>query len=147
MDYKVRPYDASDDDFVWRLHLETNQSYIDRHMNVDENNVRKAHEERVNASQGFIIESDNQPIACYFVLNKPDYYELGRFFIVAEKRGKGLGTEIIKPVLDAYATTKKPILIHVWKDNPVQEFWSKLGFVFHSFNGPFADMIYRGTSS
>ena len=143
MEYSIRSYSEQDYDFVWDLHILANQSYIDRHMNVDETIVRQRHDERINDSKGFMIEQNNQPIGCYFMLDKADCYELGRFFIVPEMQGKGLGTDIIKNILNEYAVFKKPILIHVWKDNPVQEFWKKFGFVFYKGNDPFTDMIYR----
>lgn len=123
--------------------MDTNKSYIDRHMNVDDDNIRNDHNRRLNASKGFVVKTEDKVIGCYFMMEMPDSFELGRFFLISEVQNKKLGTRLVKEILEEYKTIQKPILIHVWKDNPVRTFWEKFGFVVHEENDPFIDLIYH----
>ena len=53
-------------------------------------------------------------------------YEVGNICIVSKYRGKGIGTRILKDILEKYNNTN--IEIQYFKQNPVGNLYERLGF-------------------
>ena len=54
-------------------------------------------------------------------------YEVGNICIIPEYQGKGIGTKILKDILEQYKD--KNIHIQYFKQNPVGKLYERLGFV------------------
>ena len=71
---------------------------------------------------------DNKRIGFYQgqAVNEEIYY-IENICIIPEYQGKGIGTEILKSILEKYSD--KNIEIQYFKQNPVGNLYEKLGFV------------------
>jgi predicted acetyltransferase len=128
MEYTVRPFDKKTDyDFVWQLHIKENMPYIERHMNASLETVKGWFDSNIERQQGYILIHDGRPIGCYFLLDDMDYIKLSRFFLIGDYQGCGIGRHLV-PKIISEKPSGKDFIITVWKDNPVQNFWIKMGF-------------------
>lgn len=76
----------------------------------------------------YIIMCNNEKIGFYQgqVVNERTYY-IENICIIPEYQGKGIGTEILKSILEKYLD--KNIEIQYFKQNPVGKLYEKLGFI------------------
>lgn len=75
----------------------------------------------------YIIMFNNERIGFYQgqVVNERTYY-IENICIIPKYQGKGIGTEILKSVINEYSD--KNIEIQYFKQNPVGKLYKKLGF-------------------
>lgn len=75
----------------------------------------------------YVIQYDNKDIGFYNgeILENGNY-EVGNICIVSEYQGKGIGTKILKDILEKYNDTD--IEIQYFKQNPVGALYERLGF-------------------
>lgn len=148
MNIVLRPYTQDDYDFVWNLHIKENADYIQRHQGVGTDIARTWFDKNIANQQGTIVEQDNQPIGCYFLEETPEMIKLGRFFLLEELQGKGLGSRLLSDLMKDLLLLGKPVSIMVWADNPVMKFWLKKGFVpVSTTDYQLTNLVYKGATT
>lgn len=76
----------------------------------------------------YIVQYDNKDIGFYNDYFKENgNYEIGNICIVPEYQGKGLGTKILKDMINKYQDYN--IEIQYFKQNPVGNLYKRLGFI------------------
>jgi GNAT superfamily N-acetyltransferase len=133
MPYTTRNFNLKNDyQFVWDLHVKENMPYIERHMNVSIMETKEWFDNNIVRPGGFIVMSGDERIGCYFIYDEVDYFKLSRFFLLEAYQGQGIGRRLFNDVLSHIAGNSKPLMINVWEDNPVRDFWHKMGFAYIS---------------
>jgi len=82
-----------------------------------------------------IIEKDGQAIGRLWVDEWRDQIRLVDVALMPELRGSGIGTMLIREVLDRGARAGKPVTIHVEGFNPALRLYQRLGFQHVDTNG------------
>lgn len=82
-----------------------------------------------------IIEKDGQPIGRLWIDEWKDQIRLVDIALVAECRGSGIGTKLVRGVLERGAAAGKPVTIHVEGFNPALHLYQRLGFEHVDTNG------------
>jgi ribosomal protein S18 acetylase RimI-like enzyme len=82
-----------------------------------------------------IIESDGQPIGRMWIDEWKDQIRLVDIAFMPEWRGSGLGTRLLRQLLDRGAAAGKPVTIHVEAFNPALRLYQRLGFQQVDTNG------------
>ena len=75
-----------------------------------------------------VVELDGQPIGCLDVEWLPDQVKLNRLFLQPAVQGRGIGSRLVQQVLAAARAAHLPVRLRVFKVNPAQHFWQRLGF-------------------
>lgn len=133
MEYTVRPAQSSVDiEFIWDLHIKENKIYADRYIGAPLETLRLWFDQRITQQNCFVVEKDEKKIGCYCIQELSDAVKLNSFFLIEQMQRKGIGSQLLTEILHEYRLLQKPIRIHVWKDNPVQEFWKHKGFAYIS---------------
>ena len=127
---QLRKYKDKDYDFVYTVKKDAYEKYViacwgewneskqKNYFNDFINNVKNA---------AYIIQYDNIDIGFYNGnLLENGNYEIGNICIVKEYQNKGIGSKILKGILEKYSNTD--IEIQYFKQNPVRKLYNRLGF-------------------
>lgn len=126
----VRKYTNNDYGFVYQVKKNAYKKYVEECWGAwIEEKQQKYFENFINQvrENAFIIQYDNRDIGFYNgeILENGDY-EVGNICIVSEYQGKGIGTKILKDILEQYKYND--IQIQYFKQNPVGNLYERLGF-------------------
>ena len=128
--YILRKYENTDYEFVYEVKKNAYKKYVEQCWekwdDIDQKNRFKASMEKT-FDRTYIIMFNNERIGFYQgqLVNERTYY-IENICIIPEYQGKGIGTEILKSVLNEYSD--KNIEIQYFKQNPVGKLYKKLGF-------------------
>lgn len=75
-----------------------------------------------------ILEKNGEPIGRLYLDRRADEHRLIDIALLPEFRGKGLGSELMKRVLDEARGAAKLVRIHVEHNNPAMRLYLRLGF-------------------
>lgn len=84
--------------------------------------------ERYRLATFDVIEVDSEPVGRLYVARWDDEIRIMDIALLPEHRGKGLGTQLLRDLLDEGARTRKRVSIHVEKNNPALRLYERLGF-------------------
>ena len=130
MNYTTTPYANDDYQFVYNVKKIVYQTYVEQ--NWGEWNEKKQQEYfaefiQNNAKHIKIISNNHEKIGFFHgsIDNNGDY-ELGNICILPAYQGKGLGTKILKDIIDKHKDQN--IYLQYFKQNPVERLYTRLGF-------------------
>ena len=127
---KLVPYTDNDYEFVYNVKKGAYKEYVEQCWgkwdDIDQKNRFKESMEKT-FDRTYIIMFNNERIGFYQgqVVNERTYY-IENICIIPKYQGKGIGTEILKSVINEYSD--KNIEIQYFKQNPVGNLYKKLGF-------------------
>jgi ribosomal protein S18 acetylase RimI-like enzyme len=90
-----------------------------------------------------IIELGGKPIGRFYVDIWPSQIRIVDIALVAEQRGSGIGTSLIRNVMEEGRAAGKPVTIHVEAYNPALRLYERLGFQPLGTNGVYILMEWR----
>ncbi len=128
--YILRKYENTDYEFVYEVKKNAYKKYVEqcwgKWNDIDQKNRFKESMEKT-FDRTYIIMFNDERIGFYQgqVVNERTYY-IENICIILEYQGKGIGTEILKTVINAHSD--KNIEIQYFKQNPVGNLYKKLGF-------------------
>lgn len=74
------------------------------------------------------IYFDGKPCGYYSVEYKPDFIFARELVILPEYQGKGIGSKILKGLIEESKRKHVPIRLQVFKENKAQHLYRRLGF-------------------
>ena len=128
--YILRKYENTDYEFVYEVKKNAYKKYVEQCWgkwdDLDQKNRFKESMEKT-FDRTYIIMVNDERIGFYQgqVVNERTYY-IENICIIPKYQGKGIGTEILKSVINEYSD--KNIEIQYFKQNPVGNLYKKLGF-------------------
>lgn len=128
--YILRKYENTDYEFVYEVKKNAYKKYVEqcwgKRDDIDQKNRFKESMEKT-FDRTYIIMFNNERIGFYQgqLVNERTYY-IENICIIPEYQGKGIGTEILKSVLNEYSD--KNIEIQYFKQNTVGNLYKKLEF-------------------
>ncbi len=88
----------------------------------------KYYQEVFPSAEFSIVEKDGEPIGRLYIDRREDEHRLIDIALLPEWRGKGVGSELMRGVLDEAREAGKLVRIHVEQDNPAMRLYKRLGF-------------------
>jgi ribosomal protein S18 acetylase RimI-like enzyme len=76
-----------------------------------------------------VVEVDGEPAGRLYVARWEDEIRIIDVALLPEHRGRGIGTSVIRALLDEAAASGKRVSIHVEKHNPARRLYERLEFV------------------
>ena len=129
MKYGIRCVTENDYDFIYRVKKEAYQKYVEKYYGSwDEEQQKEYFKTFIETYKdgAYIIYLNGSDIGFYNEVVVEDKYEIGNICIVPEYQNKGLGTAIIKELLEKNAD--KSVTLQYFKSNPVGRLYERLGF-------------------
>ena len=132
--YNMRPYIDNefhnDYDFVYEVKKNAYKTYVEEcwgsWIEEDQRNYFKNFIEQVKEN-AYIIQLNGKDIGFYNgEILEDGSYEIGNICIIPEYQGRGIGTEILKDMIELHQ--QEDIHIQYFKQNPVGNLYRRLGF-------------------
>jgi ribosomal protein S18 acetylase RimI-like enzyme len=141
----LRPATEADYEFMRRLYASTREAEM-AHFPFDEGQKRAFLDQQFAAQfqhygihyptcERNIIERDGAPVGRLWIDEWRDQIRLVDVALMPEYRGLGIGSALLRQVMDRGAATGKPVTIHVEGFNPALRLYQRLGFEHIDTNG------------
>jgi ribosomal protein S18 acetylase RimI-like enzyme len=141
----LRPATEADYDFMRRLYASTREEEM-AHFPFDEAEKRafldqqfaaqfKHYDTHYPTCERGIIERNGTPIGRLWIDEWRDQIRLVDIALMPDSRGLGIGSMLLRQVMDRGAVAGKPVTIHVEGFNPALRLYQRLGFEQVDTNG------------
>jgi ribosomal protein S18 acetylase RimI-like enzyme len=127
-DIKLRPATNEDYDFLYSLHRETLKDYIDATWGWEENWQQEYFREHFTSAEKDIIQFKGEDIGCLSVRDEGDHLFLAYIAVLPNFQRQGIGTRLIKGVMDEAEEKAVPVTLRVLRVNPARALYEHLGF-------------------
>ena len=138
MAHRLRPARAEDRDSLLRVYASTREEEL---RLVDWSDEQKAafvgmqfeaqdayYREHYHPATFDVIEVDGEPAGRLYVARWEDEIRIIDIALLPEHRGRGIGTALLRALLDEAAHGGKRLSIHVELNNPARRLYERLGF-------------------
>ena len=138
MAHRLRPAGAEDRDFLLQVYASTREEEL---RLVDWTAEQKAafvqqqfeaqdayYREHYHPATFEVVEVDGEPVGRLYAARWDDEIRIIDVALLREHRGRGIGTALIRSLLDEAAATGKRLSIHVELHNPARRLYERLGF-------------------
>ena len=123
----LRPARPEDFDYCARLYFEGMDSVIEE-LNLSMDAQVTGFRQRWDVGQVRIITLDGTDIGWLQSFVKDDALFLGQLFVDAALRRQGIGSEVVKGLIEEAATAGQALTLGVVKINPARRLYERLGF-------------------
>jgi ribosomal protein S18 acetylase RimI-like enzyme len=87
-----------------------------------------------------LLLTAEQPIGRLYVDDRPEEIGLMEISLLPEWRGRGLGTVLVRELMETARAAGKPVRLYVERFNPAKRLYDRLGFVALGEHGPYMHM-------
>jgi len=123
------PSDKSYREFSYQVKKEAEGDYITEIWGWDEKIQRDFHTDDWNKRRPKIITYDGKPIGTICIMEYDEYIDVKQFFIMPEYQNKGIGSYLLKGVLDTADRTSRITKLAFLQINPVASLYKRNNFV------------------
>lgn len=134
-----------DEDFLFRLYASTREEEMkvvpwsdeqkDQFLRLQFRAQSVYYDEQYDVDEFFIIEREGRPIGRLYLDKQPEDWHIVDIALLPEARGAGLGTVLLREILDQAASADRAVTIHVENFNPARRLYERLGFDHVDTNG------------
>jgi GNAT superfamily N-acetyltransferase len=118
-----------DEGFLWDLKIASMRRYVEQVYGWEDKAQRGFFEKGFHPETIQIIQHDGHDVGMYELQERDDDWFLARIEILPEYQNRGIGTVVIKRMIDAVAATDKPFRLQVFKVNPARKLYARMGFI------------------
>jgi GNAT superfamily N-acetyltransferase len=122
------PADETHKEFSYQVKKEAEGKYITSMFDWDENVQRDFHAKAWKQQKPDIITCDGKLIGTIATIENEDCIEVGQFFVLPDYQNKGIGTHLLKNILNKADLLNKNVTLKFLKNNPVKSLYVRNGF-------------------
>jgi ribosomal protein S18 acetylase RimI-like enzyme len=134
----LRPVSSNDRDFLLGVYASTRAeelvpvpwtdaekaAFIEQQFEAQDRHYREHYADATFE----VIEADGIPVGRLYVARWVDEIRIMDIALLPEHRGAGIGTQLIRDLLEQGSRTGQRVSIHVEKNNPALRLYARLGF-------------------
>lgn len=148
MNVHLRPACDADREFLYSLHCQTMRPVIEVTWGWDEAWQRQDFERRLAAYEVSIIQVEEQACGGLLIEWLPDSVYIHELQVMPEYQRRGIGTSVLRVVIDLAARRGVPVALAVVSANPgARRLYERLGFTVAGIEPPFVRMERHATPS
>lgn len=125
---RLVPGDETYKEFSYQVKKAAEGEYITSMFGWDENVQRSYHSKAWQQQKPDIMTYDGKPVGTIATIESEDCIEVGQFFILPEYQNKGIGTYLLKSILEKADRLGKNVTLRFLKNNPVKSLYVRNGF-------------------
>jgi GNAT superfamily N-acetyltransferase len=125
---RLIPGDETRREFSYQVKNAAEGGYIISMFGWDEDVQRDFHARAWRQQKPDVITYDGKLIGTIARIETEDCIEIGQFFILPEYQNKGIGTYLLKGILDKADRLGKNVTLKFLKNNPVESLYAGHGF-------------------
>lgn len=143
MKWHLRDAVESDRTFLYALHSTTMREVIEKTWGWDGSWQQVDFERRFGLCAVSIIEIAGEAVGGLWLDSKPDSLHIVELQLRPDIQGQGIGTAVIRHVIQRAACFELPVTLSVVPANPrAQKLYERLGFEVTGAEGPLVHMRY-----
>lgn len=135
----LRPVSSDDQDFLRRVYASTREqelaqvpwsdadkeAFLRHQFDAQDRHYREHYE----GASFDVVEVDGVPAGRMYVARWRDEIRIMELSVLPEYRGAGIGTQLVRSILDEAAREGRCTSVHVEQHNPARRLYERLGFV------------------
>ena len=125
---EIAPAEESLREFSYRVKKAAEGDYITEMFGWDEAEQRKFHTRDWEQKRPMIISLGGEPVGMIYIGENEDCIEIGQFFILPEYQKRGIGTHVLRQVLDRADRSGLTIKLAHLRNNPAASLYRRHGF-------------------
>jgi ribosomal protein S18 acetylase RimI-like enzyme len=136
--HRLRPARAEDRDLLLRVYASTREEELrlvdwsdeqkDAFLRMQFEAQDAYYREHYDPATFDVIEVDGEPAGRLYVARWEDEIRIIDIALLPDYRGRGIGTALLRALLDEAAEAGKRLSIHVELNNPARRLYERLGF-------------------
>lgn len=126
--YFLRAVKTADFDFLYRLKVVCLKEYIEAIWGWDEAKQRRLFKDNFDLATSQIIVAFGRDIGQLSIVERQDEIFLSGIYILPGYQSLGLGSQIIRELLDSARANERPVRLQVLVSNPARALYERLGF-------------------
>jgi len=148
-----RPVEPGDGEFLQSLYASTREAEMalvpwsdkekEAFLRMQFEAQDKYYREQFRDAEFSVMKLAGRPIGRLYVDRREDEIRIIDIALLPEHRGKGIGSRVMKSLLDEGKNSGKPVRIHVEKNNPALRLYHRLGFTKIEDRGVYDLMEWR----
>jgi ribosomal protein S18 acetylase RimI-like enzyme len=138
MTISLRPFRADDQEFLYQLYASTRLHEIagfgwpaaqqEMFLRMQFNAQYHSYEAAYEHAEHQIVEQDGKPVGRIMVVWQKDFALLVDIALLAEHRGRAIGGDLLRDLIQQCVRKKVPLRLQVLKTNPALRLYQRLGF-------------------
>ena len=125
---KLIPADETHKEFSYQVKKAAEGEYIISMFGWDEDVQRGFHAKAWQEQKPDIITYEGEPIGTIAAIEREECIEIGQFFILLDYQNKGIGTYLLRSILDKADRLGKNVTLKFLKNNRVKSLYARHGF-------------------
>ena len=125
---RLIPADETHKQFSYQVKKAAEGEYIISMFGWDEDVQRGFHDKAWLEQKPDVITYDGKLIGTIATIESEDCIDIGQFFILPEYQKKGIGTHLLRGILDKADRLGKNVTLKFLTNNPVKSLYSRNGF-------------------
>jgi GNAT superfamily N-acetyltransferase len=126
--FALRPAQPADRAFCERLYFE-GMGWIIEALQLDVAKHRESFPIQWRSEQVRVITVSGKDVGWLQIAQTNDAIFLGQFYLTGVFQGKGIGTEVLRMLIEESELSAKAITLGVVKINPARRLYERMGFV------------------
>ncbi|MFI8323412.1 GNAT family N-acetyltransferase [Streptomyces sp. NPDC085529] len=141
-DWRLRPGRAEDVEAVAELRAVVLRADLERLGRYDERRVRQRLRDGFSAAYTSVIETPGVPLAgCVTLRPEGDGLCLEHFYLAPALQGRGLGTAVLRHLLDRADAAAAPVRLSVLRGSAARRLYERMGFTREAEDGVDVHMV------
>jgi ribosomal protein S18 acetylase RimI-like enzyme len=128
MDFGLRQAVAADREWLWETKTRCLRLYIEQTYGAWDDTQRARFEATFIPEEIFIVSVDGRDAGFVSLRTEPKVIQLFNLMIAPEFQKRGLGTAVLRHVLNLAQARRLPVRLQVMKVNPARRLYERLGF-------------------
>jgi len=130
MELSFRPATPADAPFLVQLHHRAYRNVVERQFGAwDEAAQDRWVAEGLAEADFSVIERAGEPIGALGVAEREDGFFLAELQVLPEQQGHGVGTSVLRVLLERARRARKPVALRVLLQNRARSLYERHGFV------------------
>ncbi|MDR7327934.1 MULTISPECIES: GNAT family N-acetyltransferase [Catenuloplanes] len=143
VEWSVRAASDADLDALVELRAVVMRPDLERLGRFDERRVRQRLRDGFVAAHTRVIEVGGVPAGCVALRPAPDGYWLEHFYLDPRVQGAGVGTAVLRALLDRADRDGLPVRLTVLRGSAARRLYERHGFVFEKDDPPIDEIMVR----
>jgi ribosomal protein S18 acetylase RimI-like enzyme len=146
LDLRLRPAESNDGEFIFLVTRDALGKYVNEIWGWDDDQQRRLQEEWLPNTPLQIIEFEQEQIGYLGIEEHADHTFVNLIALLPLWQGRGIGTALMRTVMDAAERREVPVRLRVLVNNPARALYERLGFQTTSIEPPRIFMEWRSTA-
>ena len=125
---RVRPAKNSDRRFFFEVRRAVFRTYVEETSGWDDAEQRTIADREFDELPIAIVEEDGRSVGYLRVVHKDEYDFIDEIAVLPEAQGRGIGSQLLRDVLQSAHERGIPVRLSVFASNPARALYTRLGF-------------------